>query len=726
FDLWSEFTSGSCYIPALGASGPANGDYDCDGKCTSVYLRAKGTTSGSVYTPGPFISEDASGRYIVNKNPNRPTCGGGNRCATDCSPAYSSTETAPRAPYHWDAGDKLSPLTPEKTEKSSGYLAWTDRKIYTVVDDQAPLGKLTQADTTFQVKDDAATVAKLLPYLNLSRKFCTAIQNSLKAAGNPVYSTIATEIAVGTYTACGKALVQYVMGADVFNERLCSGYPGTYCTRPYQLGDVFHSSPVEVWPPLASDGLLCSRGLHTQCLPSLFMTPTPAPSTAGNSNAYDDYAKSARYKHRNKFALVGANDGMVHAIVTGKWIPGGNDPRSTADESKPPYEGYYDPNDGGQEIWAFIPPDLLSKLPLLLGATHHYYVDGTAMVRDVWIDGGTPNGLGGPAPADGVKQGSEFHTVAVMGERRGGTHYFALDVTDASDNLDAKPRFLWLYPQPDDPEQLSFGETYSEFVPTPPPIGPVRIDSGTSCAAERQFTDSTGETRCFEESWVVFLNGGFDPQLTKGRGVHMVRLSDGQEIFDFSQPPGSAATCTASSDPRCHLNFPVSGAVGMMMWGKEPHYLSKANDGFFDTATFGDAGGQLWVLRFSDPGKIDAGTGKVTNWFGARIFQHGRTATGPECDYCGGQPFFHITANVALAANGLYRVLAGTGDRFNILDSAGGRCSPDNLRACALKGCTVSMDNGAGGPGAVYGVDALGTQSYKTSLSACSTFMAAS
>ncbi len=119
----------------------------------------------------------------------------------------------------------------------------------------------------------------------------------------------------------------------------------------------------------------------------------------------------------------------------------------------------------------------------------------------------------------------------------------------------------------------------------------------------------------------------------------------------------------------------------MVMWGQNEQRLrSLENDGYFDTATFGDTGGQLWVLRFSQPGKLDATTRKVTNWYGARIMS---------MPGCGAQPFFYITGNVALR-QGYYRVVAGTGDRYNLLDTNGGQCDPDNPRACAQRGCTVT------------------------------------
>jgi type IV pilus assembly protein PilY1 len=155
----------------------------------------------------------------------------------------------------------------------------------------------------------------------------------------------------------------------------------------------------------------------------------------------------------------------------------------------------------------------------------------------------------------------------------------------------------------------------------------------------------------------------------------------------------------------------------MMMWGNDAVSSFGMLRRYFDTATFGDVGGQLWTLRFAKPGIVDPDTKRVSNWFGARSFQHGLNATTPACGlgYCDAQPFFYITSNVELSSSsGLYRVLNGTGDRFNILDPLGGTCGPDNIRACLLKGCTVSIGDGSGGPGAIYGVEPLlGKQTYQ-------------
>jgi type IV pilus assembly protein PilY1 len=740
FDLYSEFTSGvnsvaGNHTPCTtghNPSGPANGDYDCDGKCNSVFL---------VDRDGAFISEDGTGAFRKNSNPDRAACGPSNLCASPDCVYVDSTATGLAKPF-WDAGSKLAPIK-KITDPTTGIvtespntgpdgfqpsLAWNLRHIYTVIDSSSPLGKFTSADPLVDLSSvDPAT---MVPYLNIrGSRWCSTLSQRLASLGNPAGSTIDSEVSRGDYTTCAKMILFYARGADIFNERasdpLCTYPPSSdaYCTRKYQLGDVFHSSPIEVWPPLASDGFACPRSLHPQCITSLFLPSIPNPSTATprNGNSYDDYAKSDRYMNRRKFALVGANDGMVHAFQIERTVNGSPNAHM------------------GEEIWAFIPPDLLPKLRLLTESVHQFYVDGTPMVRDVWIDGGALNNVGrnstgplsgaGTGTADGIRQGNEFHTVAIIGERRGGTHYTALDITDAGDDLDARPKFMWIYPQPNDPEELQFGETYVEFVPKPPPIGPVKIDHGAPpCTGNYQPYTGTNGARCFEERYVALLSGGFDPQYTRGRGVHMVDLSTGEEIWDFSQPPGTGTGCSDTSDPRCHLNYPIAATVGMMMWGDQTSYAPSINYPYFDTATFGDTGGQMWVLRFAEPGQgWTPGSGnKVTNWYGARTFQSGKTASTPSCglDYCGplgtnpsggGSPFFYISSNVSLALNGLYRVLSGTGDRYNLLDPVGGQCGPDNIRACLQKGCTVTLKNAAGnGPGATFAVETLlGTQTYQ-------------
>jgi type IV pilus assembly protein PilY1 len=721
YELYSEF------VNACTPNGA--GDLDCDGLCASVFLQDKN---------GRFIGEDGNGSFVLTDN-NLPPCAETPRCVAQSKACGALTNT-PASPW-WDAYEAL---------RNQG---WKTRYVWTVTDTNAD-GKLTSQDDMLRLGTSDATADRLVPYLGLGTNggVCETVAQKIQTAGDPVTADVVRD----SKRECAKAIVRWLLGADVLNEMGRSAAQGWPPPRPdpsrpptrgdptatpplaanlpdqeqlldrrFKLGDIYHSSPVVMDAPLPSDGILCPNGLHNQCMESLWRTPV---RHLNDVNQYDLYAKSATFKNRRKTILVGANDGLFHAFNGGAWHPGADDPATAGiDESKPPFEGYYDRGEdsGPQELWAFLPPDLIAKVPALLGAEHHLFVDGTAMVRDVWVDGGAGNGLS-PAPVlDGKKSASEFHTVAIVGERRGGTRFFALDVTGATklttEAGDHGPRFLWIYPQPDDPESLRFGETYTDFLPVPPPVGPVRIAADgraqsygladdTNAPVMYVPEDPTNPVK-YHELWVTMLPGGYDPSYARGRGVHMVDVWRGAEVFDFSFP--ASGTGTGWNDPRMFLQFPVAATPAMVMWGKQARRpsLGFENDGYFDTATFGDTGGQLWVLRFNRPGLLDASL-KTTNWFGGRILLQGQWSptTGSFCGRDTGHPFFYLTANTALPGSHVFRVYAGTGDRFNLLDPNGGTCGPDNIRACAQRGCTVSVplaDNTLAATGAGFAGEGL-------------------
>jgi type IV pilus assembly protein PilY1 len=692
-ELYSEFLNPCIETP----DGTGAGDLDCDGRCQSVFL---------MDSDGDFIQEDADGILRKNDPPDQVSCIQAPRCEA-AGRACAAPGTA-SANAWWDAQVPLSQA------------AWTTRKVYTVVDTTGD-GKVDSADYVFQLDTSDDTAARIAPYMPLGNGgVCDAIATKVAGAGD---ATTAAAIRA-SQEFCVKTIVRYVLGADVFNEKgakLGTTWPrpatdagqDTLPDRDFKLGDIFHSSPVVMDPPPPPDGVLCPNGLHNQCLTSLWQTPVP--SDPPDTNAYGVYAKSGTYKDRRKVVLVGANDGMLHAFDGGTWHAGARDEFTwehtghQVDTSKAPYNGYYD-RGTGRELWAFVPPDQLAKLPLFLGAAHQLYVDGSPMVRDVWVDG-SHNALNPSASVsakDGKKQPWEFHTVALMGERRGGTHYFALDMTDATrlpeESGYTKPKFLWIYPQPNSADSLRTGETYNDFLPIGPPIGPVRLES-TAADAPTMVVPGAAAPVPYEERWVAFLSGGYDPQYVRGRGVYMVDVWTGNKVWDFAYPASSAAA--TPGDVRLNLNAPVPATVGMVMWGSsERRRRQIENDGYFDTATFGDAAGQLWVLRFARPGP--------TGWTGARVL---------EMPGCTNQPFFYLTANVPVSG-GIYRVLAGTGDRFNLLDTGGGVCGPDNIRACVQRGCTVRV-SGTSSTGTPYNqFSAPGLGSITTGLAAGATCVA--
>ena len=103
---------------------------------------------------------------------------------------------------------------------------------------------------------------------------------------------------------------------------------------------------------------------------------------------------------------MGTNDGMLHAFLSGIY----NSSTKLYDSGT------------GEELFGFIPFSLLEKLQDFVPgdlSSHGYYVDSSPRVADVWID----------SNADGTKQSSEWRTVLIAGYRKGGSNYFALDVT---------------------------------------------------------------------------------------------------------------------------------------------------------------------------------------------------------------------------------------------------------------------------------------------------------
>ena len=105
--------------------------------------------------------------------------------------------------------------------------------------------------------------------------------------------------------------------------------------------------------------------------------------------------------------MVGANDGQLHAFHTGN----GTDCTS-----------------GGDEVWSFIPPNLLQKISPIAHnihstdidvrntlAAHDFFVDGPLQVADVWLPSADSSGTS--------KSASDWKTIAIFGEGQGSGAY---------------------------------------------------------------------------------------------------------------------------------------------------------------------------------------------------------------------------------------------------------------------------------------------------------------
>lgn len=151
----------------------------------------------------------------------------------------------------------------------------------------------------------------------------------------------------------------------------------------------------------------------------------------------------------------------------------------------------------GEELWAFIPPNLLAKLKDLNGEQLQFFVDGSPKVY-----------IGKDTSGNDVKY-------LIFGLRRGGNRYIALDITNHYE-----PKWLWeISPSTSGFEEL--GQTWST-----PQIGKIKY----------------GSESVWSEIWVFFIGGGYDENQdlanpgndTKGRAIYIVDVLTGNLLWSYT------------------------------------------------------------------------------------------------------------------------------------------------------------------------------------------------
>ena len=197
--------------------------------------------------------------------------------------------------------------------------------------------------------------------------FCTQSQISDQCAG---LSTTAKGIAN-----TGANLINYLRGDRTY-EAVTSltvgtdtvSIPALYRPRSHVLGDIISGSPVHVSKP---------------------------PFKYADAGYADFITAQAS---RKAVVYTTANDGMLHAFSA---------------------KG----SDGGTELWAYIPGQIMSNLYKLAdtgySSKHLYFVDGAAVMGD-------------------IKVGDVWKTILVGGFNGGGKGYYALDITEPEN-----PKALW-------------------------------------------------------------------------------------------------------------------------------------------------------------------------------------------------------------------------------------------------------------------------------------------
>lgn len=277
--------------------------------------------------------------------------------------------------------------------------------------------------------------------------------------------------------------------------------------RYWKLGDINHSNPIAVGPP------------------------DEDPSEMGPG--YDSFVTNNQ--NRPKVVYVGANDGMLHCFnpIT------------------------------GEEIWGFIPYNLLPKLKNMwaidAGTGGRYflrdaYVDGSMMCADVFID------------ADGIA-GREWRTILICGQGPGSgsavagglNYYFALDVTDPYD-----PQPLWEFTDP------TMGESWSV-----PVTGKVVVDGN--------------------DTYLAFMGSGYDNDNASvvGNYFYAVEAETGSLLWSY-QAPDVDTSANFSNIPNT-----IPGS---------PSLIDIDKDSFVDRVYFADLDGRVYRLDASQELRVKQAT----------------------------------------------------------------------------------------------------------------------
>ena len=235
----------------------------------------------------------------------------------------------------------------------------------------------------------------------------------------------------------------------------------------------------------------------------------------------------------------------------------------------------------GKELWTYIPSELLpGMMPLFDDEVvnyKHYGIDGDLV--PIVVDR-NHNGT--------IEAGSDF-VYLIFGMRRGGSNYYALDVTNKN-----APKLKWV-------------KTYAEFGQTWSPVTPALLKVNSASASSPDHA-------------VLVVGAGYDTTHdqaahpnspdAEGAGIFILDLETGDEIW-------RAGTDAGADLQLADMTRAIPSAVRV---------LDMTGDGFADRMYAADLGGQVWRFDLNsgaDPANLAMG-GVI-----ARLGAEGTGATGP-------------------------------------------------------------------------------------------------
>ena len=448
-------------------------------------------------------------------------------------------------------------------------------------------------------------------------------------------------------------LVNWVRGAEDTTDYRSRSINSTTVKSTYRLGDIVNSSPSIVGAPAESYDLL-----------------------------YNDYTYAAfrsNYRSRRQMVYVGANDGMLHAFNGGFYVPA----QAATDTSAATYPTLYRtlPNSGatknltsgdptrttgnnwalGQEVWAFIPDNLLPHLRWLADKnyTHVFYVDGSPVISDVqlWAPATQSDTCkaGSPASTDIDTSGHVcgWGTVMVVPFHLGGG-YIQVDTVGANKAADTQ----------------TSNSAYVILDITDPEIPPTvlgEITTGTFALGAPAFSVHREAT----DGKLHFLlaigsgpadnggsNGSTNKPVSAPSGNLNVWVYDLATIVSQSSTPAASLTTTGpknsfagdmiSSD--FNLNYSSEGVYFGVVTNPPPASTPPA------APVPQVYGGGLWKVNMNT-GTSTPDTSDPSSWTLQQVINTGQPVT--------------VRPTLAMDPNGRYMVYFGTGRSYTVNDDSG-------------------------------------------------------
>ncbi len=259
------------------------------------------------------------------------------------------------------------------------------------------------------------------------------------------------------------------------------------------------------------------------------------------------HSKPVSVKYANKDVVFSmTNQGLLHAFDASTPLLRNGD------------------SSGGEELFAFMPRELLSNIRRLrantLGADHVYGLDGG---MTLWHDED-------PGNADGVVNNGE-KAVLFIGMRRGGGHYYALDISNYQ-----RPTLLW---------QINAGDNgFERLAQTWSRMSLVSLYDANYPQNRRR---------------ALLFAGGYDQAVlddserrktAMGNAVYAVDAASGELIWSVSN---TASTVIADA-----MRFSIASDLTV---------IDSNQNGMADRIYVGDLGGQLWRIDIDDDNSLTTG-----------------------------------------------------------------------------------------------------------------------